>query len=181
MKRKKEIIVIILIIISTVLLAFLPMIINNTKSSNDDIVETKKPSTINIKITGEIKVNELNIKIPYGYSYGYIINKIELYLNDYSIIDDNKTKRYYEDTTIIIESSDIKINDNNTTIDSTKININEASIDELTSLYGIGEKRANVIIEYRKNKKIESFTELKELIGVSDEIINHIKEKAVLL
>ena len=182
MKRKKEIIVIILIIISTLILAFLPMLINNLKKEEENIIESKAPSTINIKITGELKVDELNIKIPYGYSYGYIINKIELYLNDYSIIDNNKTKRYYEDSVIIIESSDIKINDDDiNNIDSNKININLASIDQLTSLYGIGEKRANAIIEYRKNKKIESFTELKELLGVSDEIINHIKEKAVLL
>jgi hypothetical protein len=29
-------------------------------------------------------------------------------------------------------------------------------------------------------KKIESFTELKELLGVSDEVISSIKEKAIL-
>ena len=61
-----------------------------------------------------------------------------------------------------------------------KININVASTDELITLYGIGEKRAQAIIDYRKNKKIESFSELKELLGVSDEVIINIKDKAVL-
>ena len=60
------------------------------------------------------------------------------------------------------------------------ININTASASELTTLYGIGDKRAILIIEYRKNKKIESFEELREIIGVSDEVIKRIKEKAIL-
>ncbi len=36
------------------------------------------------------------------------------------------------------------------------------------------------LIEYREKKEIESFTELKELLGVSDEVISAIKEKAIL-
>ena len=179
MHRKKEIIIIVLVILLTIALAFLPMIINNTKSTPIEATETtKNPKTIRIKVTGELKVEEITIKIPYGYSYGYIISKIKLYLNDYSIIDEDKTKRYYEDTEIIILSSDIKSNIN---IDlSDKININTASASELTTLYGIGDKRAILIIEYRQNKKIESFEELREIIGVSDEVIRHIKEKAIL-
>ena len=109
MHRKKEIIIIVLVILLTIALAFLPMIINNTKSTPIEALETtKNPKTIRIKVTGELKVEEITIKIPYGYSYGYIISKIKLYLNDYSIIDEDKTKRYYEDTEIIILSSDIK-------------------------------------------------------------------------
>ncbi len=180
MKRIKEIIVIIFIIGITAFLAFMPIL-----TSNNDNVEasSKPPSTIKINITGELRVNELNIRIPYGYSYGYIISKIEVYLNDYSIIDDNKTKRYYEDTKIVIKSSDIKIEPTATvepTDTSDKININTATKNDLITLYGIGEKRALAIIEYRETKKIESFDELKELIGVSEDVINAIKEKAVL-
>ena len=179
MHRKKEIIIIVLVILATVTLAFLPMIINSTKSDNTEITETtKNPKTIKIKVTGELKVDEITIKIPYGYSYGYIISKIKLYLNDYSIIDNDKTKRYYEDTEIVIQSSDIK---SEPEIDlSDFISINTASASELTTLYGIGDKRAILIIEYRKNKKIESFEELREIIGVSDEVIKRIKEKAIL-
>ncbi len=178
MHRKKEIIVIVLIILVTVALAFIPMIINYTKSDSEAITESKRPTTVNIKVTGELKLDEINIKIPYGYTYGYIINKIELYLNDYSVIDDDRNKRYYEDSTVVIETRDIKsvtIEDN-----SDKININTANAGELTSLYGIGDKRALLIIEYRQKKNIESFEELKELIGVSDEVIKRIKEKAIL-
>ncbi len=179
MRKKKEIIVIVLILVVTIFLAFMPMILSKKETNNDNEITETKELTINITIKGELKVEELNLKIPYGYSYGYIINKIELYLNKYSVISSDRTKRYYEDTTIIIESSDT--NNMNSSIDNTgKININTASTDELVTLYGVGEKRAKAIIEYRKNKKIETFTELKELLGVSNEVIDIIKEKAFL-
>ena len=179
MRRKKELIIIILIVVVTIFLAFMPMILSKKNESDvENIVEEEK-TTINITIKGELKVDELKLKIPYGYSYGYIINKIELYLNKYSVISDDRTKRYYEDTVIIIESNDT--NNTKSIIDNTgKININTALEDELVTLYGIGDKRAKAIIEYRKNKKIETFTELKELLGVSNEVIENIKEKAFL-
>ena len=179
MRRKKELIIIILIVVVTIFLAFMPMILSKKNESDvENIVEEEK-TTINITIKGELKVDELKLKIPYGYSYGYIINKIELYLNKYSVISDDRTKRYYEDTVIIIESNDT--NNTKSIIDNTgKININTALEDELVTLYGIGDKRAKAIIEYRKNKRIETFTELKELLGVSNEVIENIKEKAFL-
>ncbi|MBO5711197.1 MAG: helix-hairpin-helix domain-containing protein, partial [Acholeplasmatales bacterium] len=52
--------------------------------------------------------------------------------------------------------------------------------DELLTLYGIGEARADKIIEYRINDRIDTFNELRELLGVSNEIISKIKSQAVL-
>ena len=177
MYKKKEIIIIITIISLSIFLAFLPSIINN--KNEEEIIEEKDDNNlINIRIIGEIKVDELNIEIPKGFTYGYIISKIGLYLNNYSVIDNNKLNKYYEDSVIIIESLDTNKEYN---IDSINlININKASKDELVKLYGIGEKRSEAIIEYRSNKKIESFEELKELLGVSNEVISNIKEKATL-
>jgi len=177
--KKKEIFAIIIILGLTIFLAFLPTIINsNNKKEDDVILNEEKPKYIIITIKGELKIEEINLKIPYGYTYGYIIQKIDSYLNEYSIVSDDLKKRYYENETIIIKSSDIN---NNEVIETTnKININTATTDELITLYGIGEKRAKAIIDYRKNKKIETFSELKELLGVSDEVINNIKDKAIL-
>ncbi len=177
--KKKEIFAIIIIVGLTIFLAFLPTIINSNNKKDDDVIlKEEKQNILNIKITGELKIEEINLKIPYGYTYGYIIQKIDPYLNEYSIVSDDLKKRYYSDETIIIESKDIN---NEVVIDTlNKININKASSEELISLYGIGEKRAQAIIDYRKNKKIETFSELKELLGVSDEVINNIKDKAIL-
>ena len=182
MYKKKEIIIISAIIGLTVFLGFLPMIISSCDNKKDDeIVEKEERNDyLSIIIKGELNVDKVNLEIPYGYSYGYIISKIKPYLNQYSIIDKELTKRYYEDSIIIIYSSDI----NNEIVEeidnSNLVNINESPKDDLTKLFGIGTKRADAIIEYREKKKIESFTELKELLGVSDEVISSIKEKAIL-
>lgn len=181
MYKKKEIIIISAIISLTIFLGFLPMIISSCDNKKEEIVEKEeKKDYLSITIKGELNVDKVNLEIPYGYSYGYIISKIKPYLNQYSIIDKELTKRYYEDSIIIIYSSDI----NNEIVEeidnSNLININESPKDDLTKLFGIGTKRADAIIEYREMKKIESFTELKELLGVSDEVISAIKEKAIL-
>ena len=181
MRRKKEIIIIILILAVTTFLAFMPVILSkkNESSDDNDVVE-KTSMTINMTVKGELKVDELNLKIPYGYSYGYIINKIELYLNKYSVISGDRTKRYYEDTTIIIESSDT--NNTKSDIDNAgKININIASEDELVTLYGIGEKRAKAIIEYRNtNGNFTSIEDITKVSGISETIFNKIKENITI-
>lgn len=179
MYKKKEYIIIGIIISITIFLGFLPMMISSSKNKEEEIKTEEKNEYLSIIIRGEINTNEVNLTIPYGFSYGYIISKIKPYLNQYSIIEKDLTKRYYEDTILIIYSLDIN-NEIEEPLSNELININTATKQELTSLYGIGDKRADAIIEYRKVKIIESFTELKELLGVSDEIIKAIKEKAVL-
>ena len=179
MYKKKEIIIIIIILAITLLLSFLPTLISKFSNTVEDVVvPTTYKNTIQIKIEGEVK-EEVTIDVPMGASYGYILTKIEKYLNEYSIIEDNLKERYYSDTVIYIESSDTScfIEEE---IEEGKIKISTAEKYELMSLYGIGEARANKIIEYRKNKKIESWDELKKIIGVSNEIMEAIKEKAVL-
>ena len=193
MRTKKEIILISIIGVIVIALIILPIIINNSpKPKNDDIVTTNSDNSIQILVYGEITykepssispddiTNEIKLTAIKGISYGEIINQISAYLTDYSIVDDELTKRYFESSKIYIKSSYIsqveEVDDNNG-----KININLATIDELSTLYGIGIKRAERIIDYiNVNGKIDSFEKLKSLIGVSDEVIELIKEKAFL-
>ena len=198
MKRKKEIIIIIFIVIIAIFLIILPLIINNTSTTKsatnteNNNVDTDD-NTIKITVYGEITykpinsisdddlTNEISFDALSGITYGEVINRISNYLTNYSIIDSNLTKRYFDSSKIYIKSSlkkeEIEINNPN----EDKININTATLDELTTLHGIGEKRANRIIDYIAiNGDINSFEELKKLIGVSDEIITIIKEKAFL-
>ena len=193
MRTKKEIILISIIGVIVIALIILPIIINNSpKPKNDDIVTTNSDNSIQILVYGEITykepssispddiTNEIKLTAIKGISYGEIINQISAYLTDYSIVDDELTKRYFESSKIYIKSSYIsqveEVDDN-----IGKININLATIDELSTLYGIGIKRAERIIDYiNVNGKIDSFEKLKSLIGVSDEVIELIKEKAFL-
>ena len=106
MKKKTEIILAILIIVITIgitIYFYIPK--NNGISASKNETTTSNSSLITITVTGEV-IEEINIQIPKGQTYRYIINSVKPYLNDYSIIDSNLAKRYYEDTIIIIETND---------------------------------------------------------------------------
>ena len=51
------------------------------------------------------------------------------------------------------------------------VDINSASKKELTSLKGIGEKKAEAIIEYRKSHCFKSVDELTNIKGIGKKII----------
>jgi competence protein ComEA len=60
---------------------------------------------------------------------------------------------------------------------SAKVNINTATVEELMSLKGIGEKKAESIVEHRE--KIGSFAaigDLKGVKGIGDKIFSKIKD-----
>ena len=60
----------------------------------------------------------------------------------------------------------------------TLININTASAGELTSLSGIGQSRADAIIEYRQsNEKFQSIEDIMKIPGIKQGIFNKIKNK----
>ncbi len=59
----------------------------------------------------------------------------------------------------------------------TKISLNEATTEELMSLPGIGEKKANDIIEYRnKNGKYKSIEEIMNVSGIGESVFEKIKD-----
>jgi len=66
----------------------------------------------------------------------------------------------------------IKEKDNN----NQKININEASIEELENLNGIGRNKAEAIIEYRKKAKFKSIDEIMNVDGIGESLFASIKE-----
>jgi len=56
------------------------------------------------------------------------------------------------------------------------INIQKASKDELMCIKGIGEKKAQAIIEYRKKNKIKSADDLLNIKGFGKKLIENIKK-----
>lgn len=57
-----------------------------------------------------------------------------------------------------------------------KLNINNATKEELMLLPGIGEIKANNIIDYRQNKKFNTIEELDNVKGIGQETIKILRE-----
>lgn len=55
------------------------------------------------------------------------------------------------------------------------INLQTATKEELMAIKGIGEKKAEQIIEYRKTNKINSAEDLKNIKGFGDSIVANVK------
>ncbi len=201
MTRKKEIIIVTVIIIVTIILAVIPSILSSSSNNNSKVEETTSQTsstsnTISIKLMGELNVpidsdinigsytNNITLDFNIGISYREISDIVySSYRTKYTIIDTTLSKRYFSDTTIVFESSYKEVLDDEiitTTVDPNLICINTADKDLLKTIYGIGEARANLIISYRELNYISTFDELKSLLGVSDEIIEHIKRQAIL-
>ena len=57
-----------------------------------------------------------------------------------------------------------------------QINLQTASKEELMEIKGIGEKKAEQIIEYRKTNTISNPEDLKNIKGFGDSIVGNVKE-----
>ena len=57
------------------------------------------------------------------------------------------------------------------------VNINTASREELMSLPGIGESKADAVIEYRMSDSFKNIVDIKNVTGIKDGVFNQIKDQ----
>lgn len=77
-----------------------------------------------------------------------------------------------------LNKTEISMQAGNTTESKGLVNINTASVQELTTLTGIGESRAQAIVEYREaNGFFKSIDGIKNVTGIKDGLFEKIKDK----
>jgi len=57
------------------------------------------------------------------------------------------------------------------------IDLNTATVKELTSLYGIGKAKAEAIVKYRKTHSFKSVDDLKKVKGIGNKLFAKLKDK----
>ena len=107
-------------------------------------------------VTSNADLNQVNMAIKVEDEEHYIIPKIgeALEVQENIMAENNGTKE-----------------------DSSKININKATIEELDSLPGVGEATANKIVNYRdENGEFKSIEEIKNVNGIGDKKFQDMKD-----
>ena len=116
--------------------------------------------------TKKADLNNINLAIRVKDEEHYIIPKI-VEAKQEDLKDVNNTKD--------IENAEIK--NENTAKDSSKININTATLEELDKLPGVGEATANKIISHREeNGQFKTIEDIKNVNGIGDKKFENMKE-----
>ena len=85
-------------------------------------------------------------------------------------------KNSFTTTTKVTELNDVKITTKIANKDfNGLVNINTASKEELMTISGIGESKANSIIEYRKENKFNTIEDIKNVSGIGEKFFEQIK------
>ena len=167
-------------------------IIDNTKL-NETVKDDTKDLFVDIK--GEVK-KEGVYKVTSGMTVNDVIKLAGGLKKSASTKNINLSKRVFDEMVIIVYSkSSLNNNVNNNKNDAlikneekalitssnsssnlSLVNINTASIDELLTLSGIGNSKAEAIIKYRESNKFNTIDDIKNISGIGDSLFEKIKD-----
>lgn len=133
------------------LITFIVLVFFNSVSISFD---TSKTDYIKVEVRGNLN-NPGVFKLNKGSIFNDLLNVLDL--------NDNSDISLYSKLDVLYNNQIIVINDIKSSLNL--ISINSASLEELTSIKGIGESIAKKIIEYRN--VYGSFTNIDELLNVS--------------
>ncbi len=145
------------------------LLLYSLKPLNLEDIDKLKPKEINVEVKGYLK-NPGIFTIKSYSSIKDLINDLDLYED--SNLDHLSLNKQLLNEDIIV------INKNNETI---KVSINSASLEELMTLKGIGEKIAQRIIDYRSNvKHFDTLESIMNVKGIGERVFQNIKDYIIL-
>ena len=154
----------------------------NVSSSNVDR-ENAKNTSITVEIKGEVKNPDV-YEIQDGSIIRDLINLAGGLTSEANIDGINRAEKLRGNQLIIIpnknDESVVKTPSSvsGTTNNSSIININIASLEELKKITGVGDVKAQSIIDYReKNGGFKSIEELKNIDGIGSKTFEKIKDQ----
>ena len=142
--------------------------VNNSMNVNDVI-----------KLAGGLKKNastyDINLSKKVSDQMVIVIsskNKINKKVDNNEIVINNDAKITNEETAVI--STDIS--NNKELPGHTLVNINTASLEQLLTVSGIGQSKADAIIKYREINKFNSIEDIKNVSGIGESLFEKIKD-----
>lgn len=169
----------------------------NIESIDEEIDFTEETNTVIVDIKGMVavpgvyevdssaRVNDVII-LAGGLIEGAdtsMINLAKVVSDEMTIIiySSDEVLQKYKDEVCICDcpeiTNDACINSNNESNSNKLVNINTASKEELMTITGIGESKADIIIKYREdNGNFKSIEDIKNVTGIGESLFEKIKD-----
>ena len=160
---------------------------NKTKVANNDetINQRESNKVIIVDIKGDVN-NPKEYELPEGSRVRDLINAAggldkdadENSVHFSKVLRDEECIIVYRRGEVQKDETALMVNTPINTNSTGKININTATIEQLSTLYGIGEVKAKSIIEYReKNGRFKSIEEIGNVDGIGSKTIDKLRDK----
>ena len=150
----------------------------STSTSNNFYVDVKgevKNPNVYMVSEGMLVIDAINLAGGFTKNaYTDNINLSKKLNNEMVIIVGNK-KDYTTSTTVKVINDALIKEEKKDNTNKALVNINTASKEELMTITGIGESKANSILEYRNKTKFNSIEDIKNISGIGDKFFEQIK------
>ncbi|MGT2772433.1 helix-hairpin-helix domain-containing protein [Streptococcus marimammalium] len=193
-KENKIVAILVAIIVVLALSVIIPMMMPEKETTQAEFLETpvtqettttevsgseNPPQEVTIDLKGAV-LKEGVYQMPSGSRINDLINKAGGFLETADKKSINLAEKLIDEQVVYVASQGENISvitPETKSKENGKVNLNTASLEELKSLSGIGQKRAQDILDYREaNGTFSSLDDLKNVSGIGEKMINQLKE-----